>query len=369
MARYDEDHRQEEPEESTPRRSRKKRRRKSSTWWTTRYLLFVIGVSAVLAAVLWTAANDVLALNKADHSAVITIAEDDSFNSVVAQLKDDGIIEYPLVFRLFCLVSNAKEKVAAGTYELNTEMDYRAIINNISSQSASRMTTTVTIPEGYTVHQIFELLEEKGVSTVGKLEDTAANHDYAFSFLEGIDLGESSRLEGFLFPDTYEFYLGEDPLYVINKMLVNFDSHLTDSMRSQIESSGFTIREMMTIASLIEKETDGTDRGKISSVIHNRLNHTDSTHGGGYLNIDASIQYVLPEGQIVTKEDYQTVDSPYNTYLYKGLPPGPIANPGMESIQAAMYPDDTSYYYYALGDDGLHHFFQTYAEHQAFLNS
>ena len=115
-------------------------------------------------------------------------------------------------------------------------------------------------------------------------------------------------------------------------------------------------------------ETDGTDRTTIASVIYNRLNNPGASTAG-YLQIDATIQYVLPEGKIVQESDYQGVDSPYNTYKNKGLPPGPIANPGMESITAALNPQSTNYYYYALGDDHLHHFFSSYAEHQAFLNS
>ena len=122
------------------------------------------------------------------------------------------------------------------------------------------------------------------------------------------------------------------------------------------------IREILTIASMIEKETDGTDRTTIASVIYNRLNNPGASTAG-YLQIDATIQYVLPEGKIVQESDYQGVDSPYNTYKNKGLPPGPIANPGMESITAALNPQSTNYYYYALGDDHLHHFFSSYAEH------
>ena len=151
-------------------------------------------------------------------------------------------------------------------------------------------------------------------------------------------------------------------------MLVNFDSRVNDDIRAQIEETGYSIREILTIASMIEKETDGTDRANIASVIYNRLNNT-SGGTNGYLQIDATTQYVLPEGEIVSEEDYQTVQSPYNTYLNRGLPPGPIANPGMESIMAALNPNSTNYYYYALGDDGVHHFFSSYSEHQAFLNS
>ena len=151
-------------------------------------------------------------------------------------------------------------------------------------------------------------------------------------------------------------------------MLVNFDAKVTDAMRQQIWDKGYSIGQVLTVASMIEKESDGSDRAKISSVIYNRLNNPS---GGtqGYLQIDATIQYVLPEGEIVTSDHYATVQSPYNTYLNKGLPPGPISNPGLESIVAAINPENTNYFYYALGDDDVHHFFASYSEHQAFLNS
>ena len=181
-------------------------------------------------------------------------------------------------------------------------------------------------------------------------------------------MGNYKRLEGYLFPDTYEFYMGEDPKYIINKMLVNFDAKLTDAYRQQVWDKGYSIGQMLTVASMIEKETDGTDRGKIASVIYNRLNNPGASTAG-YLNIDATIQYVLPEGEIVNESHYTSVQDPYNTYLNQGLPPGPIANPGMESILAAINPDSTNYYYYALGDDGYHHFFNSRSEHLAFLNS
>ncbi|MEG2000600.1 MAG: endolytic transglycosylase MltG [Evtepia sp.] len=334
---------------------------------STMYLLFIFGIAAILTAILWSAANDILALNKKDHSAVITISETDNFNSVVKQLKKNHIIHYKGYFHIFSVLSKAKDKVVPGTYELDTDMDYRAIINNLGPRSSSRMTTLVTIPEGFTVKQVFAELADKGVSTVDKLEDMAATHDYAFSFLDDIPMGDPYRLEGYLFPDTYEFYMGEDPLYVLNKMLLNFDLRVPDDLRKKMEDTGYSVHDIITIASMIEKESDGLDRGKISSVIRNRLKKPTS-ESAGYLNVDATLQYVLPEGRLVTQADYETLDSPYNSYKHKGLPPGPIANPGLEAIQAAITPENTSYYYYALDTDGHHQFFKTFSEHKAFLN-
>lgn len=362
--------RPEEPERRSGGSSsqRRKKNKRSPLSNSMMYIVLVCAVSIVLAAIGWSLANDMLALNKGAVTATIVVKDENDFGSVVDQLKDNDIINYKGLFRLFCLFSGGSDKIAQGTYVLDSDMDYRAIINSLGSNSSSRKEVSVTIPEGLTVKQTFEMLEEQGVSTVEKLNDMAANHDYAFSFLQDIPLGDPTRLEGYLFPDTYEFYMGEDPKYVINKMLVNFDAKVTDSIRQKIWDKGYSIGQILTIASMIEKETDGSDRATIASVIYNRLNNT-SGGTNGYLQIDATIQYVLPEGQIVSEKDYHTVDSPYNTYEHKGLPPGPIANPGMESIMAALNPENTNYYYYALGDDGVHHFFSTYSEHQAFLNS
>ena len=377
--------RREQPAErrETPRRRWK--RRGFSLLGTLLYVAFVIGISTLLAAVGWVAANDVLALNKAEHSAIITLPEEiftekevtvetdegtetetiqvADLDYVADQLVDNGIIEFKLVFRLFSLFSNAEEKMTPGTYQLDTDMDYRAIVTNLGSNSASRQMVTVTIPEGFTVDQIFQRLEDEGVSTVAKLQDMAATHDYAFSFLQEIPLGDYKRLEGYLFPDTYEFYMGEDPKMVINKMLVNFDRRFTDEMRAQVQENGYTVRDIVIIASMIERETDGTDRATIASVIYNRWLNT-SAGTAGYLGVDATLVYAL--GRTITSEDY-TADTPYNTYTHQGLPPGPISNPGMESILAAMEPEDTNYYYYALGSDGTHSFFQTLEEQQNFI--
>ena len=359
--------RPEEPERR-PAPQRRRRNKRSPLSNSMLYIVMVCAVSIVLAAVGWSLANDMLALNKDKVTATIVVDDENDFGSVVDQLKDNDIIKYKGLFRLFSALSGGSDKIAQGSYLVDTDMDYRAILNSLGSGSSSRVEVSVTIQEGLTVRQIFELLEKEGVSTVEKLNDMAANHDYAFSFLEDIPLGDPNRLEGYLFPDTYNFYMGEDPKYVINKMLVNFDSKVDDSMRQKIADKGYTSQELLTVASMIEKETDGTDRTTIASVIYNRLNNPGAGTTG-HLNIDATIQYVLPEGEIVSEEDYYTVESPYNTYLNKGLPPGPIANPGLESIMAALNPESTNYYYYALGDDGVHHFFTSYSEHQAFLNS
>lgn len=355
------------------------------------YVLFVIGISAALATVAWLWAGDVLALNKTELSASVTLPEsiftdteveektsgDDGVETVTKKtikmadldyvtdlLAEKGLIQYKFLFKLFARFTHSDQDISAGTYELNTNMDYRALLLNISRNSSARMEIEVTIPEGYTVDQIFALLEKEGVASVEDLESMAATWDYKFDWLQRhVPLGDYHRLEGYLFPDTYKFYAGDDPKYVINKMLVNFHNKMSGYFE-QIEESGHTLAEIVNIASMIQRETDGTDEKRIASVIYNRLNNNEGgTHG--YLQIDATLVYING-GNVPTEAD-KAIDSLYNTYMYPGLPQGPIANPGMASLYAAMTPENTAYYYYVLGDDNLHHFFQTYQGMQDYM--
>ena len=247
------------------------------------------------------------------------------------------------------------------------------------------------IPEGYTCAQIFALLEEKGVCSVQELEEYAANGEFKdYWFLEGVQRGDRYSLEGYLFPDTYRFYLNDDADDVLAKMLSNFDYRFTDLMKEKIETlnqkmasvlskrgydqayidaNKFTIREIVIIASMIERETaNDSESFDISSVIYNRLTNPKSYP---YLNIDATIIYALggnidPETgntRPLTKADLE-MDHPYNTYTRKGLIPGPISNPGRASLLAALDPNDTSYYFYVYNPStGTHKFAKTAQEH------
>ncbi len=370
----------EEKRAAPRRRKRTQRSNRSRMAGAALYALLVIAVSAILATVGWTWANDLLALNK-DYTSIIitipaeTITEEEvttedgevytvsraDITQITDQLEEEGLIKYKFLFRLYAWVSSADEKIVAGTYELNTDMDYRALVVNMGRSSATRQTIDVTIPEGYTVDQIFALLDEKDVSTVDELKDMAANWPYKWSFLQDIPLGDYHRLEGYLFPDTYTFYLGEEPKYVLNKMLLRFDEQMSDYYSRFTEESAYSLHDIVIIASMIEKETDGTDYRTISSVLYNRLENLNA-ETAGFLQIDATLVYING-GHTPTTAD-KAIDSPYNTYLYKGLPAGPISNPGMASLYAALEPETTKYYFYALNPEtGVHEFSRTYEEH------
>ena len=349
------------------------------------YVCCVLAASVLLAVGAWKCADDVLALTKLDRTVTFTVSEGESIASVAGRLKEEGLVEYEWLFKFYCWFSHAERKIEPGTYELNNLYDYHALVNGMIATSTDRATVTVTVPEGYECKDIFQLLAENGVCTVDELEQTAANYQFDYAFLRGLEYGSKTRLEGYLFPDTYEFYVNDKPENVIDKFLRNFDNKLTDQMyedvaalndrlREKMQASGFTdteianaeltMHEVSIVASLVEKETAKTsESATIASVIYNRL----CSKLYPCLQIDATIQYALGERKEVLSDADKYVISPYNTYTNAGLPAGPIANPGINSIRAALYPANTDYYFYALGTNGVHHFSTTYYEHQDFL--
>lgn len=335
------------------------------------YLLVVLLSSAILAGVGWLLMSDFCAFNRgAITNVTVEITAEDDMGSIAGKLEEAGLIRYKWFFQLFAAFADAENEIGIGTYELNTDMDYRALITGMrnSSGNMNADTVRVTIPEGYTVAQTIALLAKNEVNTEEALLEAAKTADFDYSFIDNSS-EDISRLEGYLFPDTYEFYIGHDPESALDRLLSNFDRKMTEDRLAQVEDSGYSLAEIITIASLIEKETDGTDQSMIASVIYNRLNDSGSHGTYRMLNIDASLLYALPDHTgAITNED-KAVDSPYNLYKYAGLPPTPIANPGTASIDAALYPSSSDYYYYALGKDGLHHFSETLEEHNAFLSS
>ena len=353
------------------------------------YFTFVLCLSVIIACAGWMAACDVLALNKDPVTAAVTLPKDifspkevevkdytgkvtgtrmasaADIDYVADALKDAGIIEYKSLFKLFAKFSHADVKLDPGTYVLNTELDYRALVKNMQVGTASMVVTTITFPEGMTMAQIFDKLEAEGVCSAADLYKAAAEFNYSFRFLENVGTGDASRLEGFIFPNTYDFYQGEQPSSVINKFLTALHSRITADMWKQIENRGTTFRDTVIVASMLEKEAaNDAERAMIASVIYNRM------AAGMPLGIDSTILYVHPEydGGVDLPVAYLEEQSPYNTRLNTGLPPTPICNPGMASIQAALNPMQTDYLYFALdAEEGVHKFFKDYNAFTAFV--
>lgn len=351
--------------ESTRRKRKKQGERRRFLLW----LIFVVVVSAILAGVGWLLANDMCSFNKDPVAVTVEVTKDDDLNSISKKLREEGLIEYRWFFKLFGGVRHAEDKIGIGKYELTSDMDYNALINAMRNSNAALNADTVkvSIPEGYNVRQIIALLAKYGVNTEESLLQAAETARFDYAFINNDSQG-ITRLEGYLFPDTYEFFVGEEPVHAISRLLSNFSAKLDEDLTAQIEASPYSMAQILTIASLIEKETDGNDRESVASVIYNRLNNVGETYH--MLQIDASLIYGLGDRYTgkLTESDLE-FDSPYNLSKYEGLPPTPIGNPGLASIQAAIEPASTGYYFYALGTDGVHHFFKTYREHVNFVNS
>ncbi len=327
-----------------------------------KYWAFVIGVSVALSVLIITAANDIFAFVKDTSEKEIVINTTAEYREVTKKLKEEGIIDMPWLFNLYIKSNDNEDKIVGGTYTLSPSMGYRALVTEIK-RAAKGQVIKFTIPEGYEIRQIIETLVNKGLGTKEKFQDVIDNYPFKHEFLQEVELGKKNRLEGYLFPDTYEVYKYEGEVSVINRMLNNFKTKVIDGANiiERSKDVDMSFEEVLILASIIEREGKDRDELKyVSSVFHNRLNSNSYPR----LQSCATIQYILDErvDRISAKEI--AIDNPYNTYKYKGLPPGPISNPGIESLIAAVEPAKSNYYFFVAKSDGTHIFSRTYAQHQ-----
>jgi len=340
------------------------------------WLAIILVTGLTLGRMLWVCAADVLAFGREDKMVTVTVYESDTMEDIIEKLHDADLIRYPGLFKLYADLAVDEGEIQPGIWDLNTMYDYHALVNMMSPSSSRTVVEDVLIPEGYSCRQIFELLEENRVCTAKDLADYAASGELKeYWFLENVERGYEYCLEGFLFPDTYDFYKNSSPRDVLEKLLDNFEYRFTEEMRAQIDTLNanvtggtFDVHDVVIVASLIEKETaSNAESPKIASVIYNRLFNWGGTPA--YLNIDASIVYALDGKTDLTAEDLK-VESPYNTYTHTGLTPGAIANPGLASLQAALNPETTNFYFYVLNPaEGVHKFSTTLDEHNTFIAS
>ena len=325
------------------------------------YFAFVLCISVTIAALLWMAATDVLALGKEEGQVEVVIPEDYTVEQVSEILFAKGLVRYQKLFNLYGTYAHIEDTIDPGTYIIHTNFDYRALVYGLSDDGGEQIIEEVTVPEGYSMDQIIELLEQHGICSRTSFLEAAANVEYDYVWLtEGT--GDPYRLEGFLFPDTYEFYVNDDAERVIEKFLDDFDYRFNEELRLRAEEMGRSVREILSVAAIIEEEAGSNDeRADIASVIYNRL----SEDGIGLLQMDSTVFYAASRAGV---EFDLGLDSPYNTYIYAGLP-GPITNPGLASIRAALYPSETDYMYFAINTDGVSVFFEDYEEFLAFTES
>ncbi len=342
-------------------KKKKKRSAAGALGSTLSYILFILGISLLLSTFIILVANDMFALVKDEHTVMLEFDEDLSPGEMGKLLKENDLINYRFFFSMFAKLKHI-DSFPKGTFQLSSTMDYGQMISTLQRTSTYQETVVVTIPEGYTIKQIADLMEKARVCGSADFIETANTYDFSHEMLEDVPMVEN-RLEGYLFPDTYEFYVSDKPVNVINKMLNNFVDRYTDEMIKLTEENGMTIAEVVNIASLIERECKIADeQTRISGVIHNRLDHSDQFP---YLDIDATLLYAIGHKENLTAEDLAT-DTPYNTRLYKGLPPTAICNPGIGAMLAAISPEEHDYYYYVANPEtGAHVFSRTLDEHNA----
>ena len=333
------------------------------------YITIILLVSVAASFFILSVGNDIFALQKEERTAEIDLGMYPTILDVSNELADKGIIRYPSIFRLYARLKLDKgENFIPGTYTVSSHQNYDSLINTFLAQTGERRIVTILIPEGYTVDDIIDLFLSEGIGTREGFEDAIENGEYDYEFIRRLDAlpknpNRRYRLEGYLFPDTYYFYSDWEETQIINKLLDNFDSKLTKEFYNFLDQSKLSLDDYLKIASIIQKEAYfPSDMELVSSVIHNRLNNASEFPR---LECDSTILYAIRQHKVdITQKDLE-VNDPYNTYVYDGLMPGPICNPGWSAIYTSFNPADTNYYYFVSRMSGEMLYATTLSEHNA----
>lgn len=294
----------------------------------------------------------------------VTVPSGASTTKISEMLEEEGLIRNATVFKLLSKDLEADGKMQAGEYVLSKAMSAEEIIGKFVKGDVYIETFEFTIPEGFETRQIVDKLSSQNLIDQQKFTDLLMSGNFDYKFLNDID--PETRLEGFLFPETYEMKVGASESQIAERMLSQFDKVFKDTYYERAEELGMTINEVVTLASVIEREAQlDSERALISGVFHNRINK------GWKLQSCATVQYILGERKEVLSYDDIAIESPYNTYINAGLPPSPIASPGEKSIIAALYPEDTDFMFFVASgeNDGSHIFSKTLKEHEKAVKS
>ena len=281
----------------------------------------------------------------------LSIAAGDNFDTIVSKLRSAGIVKHPLKFELIARWEGVERKLQAGEYRLAKNLEPIALLSALKDGAVTLY--PVTIPEGFNIRQIAARLDEKDLAAREAFLAAATNAELAAK----LDI-PADTVEGYLFPDTYSFAGSVSSEKIIRTLVAQFRENFPPDWEKRAKAIGFSVHEIITLASIIEKETGAPpERPIIASVFHNRLERNMR------LETDPTVIYGIKDfdGNLTRKHLKQ--HTPYNTYQIRGLPPGPIANPGRASIRAALYPADTDYLFFVAKPDGTHHFSKTLRAH------
>ncbi len=333
------------------------------------YTISVICVGVMLALTMISVGNDIFAFVKDDSLYEVTIKDSKmSLKDLSEYLEEEGIIKYPMVFRLYVGLKNEGElSLQEGTYMISPSYNYDKILLSLNPPPPQEE-VTITISEGMTIDDMIDIFVDKGIGTREGFVDAIENGEFDYWFLEDLQPNKDRfyRLEGYLYPDTYRFFTNSSEEAVLKKMLNNFKKKIPKTYKEECEKLGLTMDQAVILASLIEAECLWiADFPLVSGVFYNRLN--DSSFNGRF-DSDATIQYYLrhttgSRKEDLTEEDLQ-IDSPYNSRLYGGYPPGPICSPSVNALMAAIYPNtEDGYKYFVAQANGYNLYAKTYSQH------
>lgn len=369
-----------EPVSGTARTAKRKPVKKSSSVRST-YIFFIVVIVVSMALSIYAVfcMNDVLAITKTKSSVTVSLQEEvDSTSDAIDILADKGLIKCKNFCKLFAKYREAYVggPYQPGVYYLNGKMGLEGMLMTLQGDSSTSETVTLMFPEGSTLPEIVDKLVENDVCDRTALLSVINSTEFSYSLVSDLKAKEEVpyRLEGYLFPDTYEFYVGENASSVIKKFLANGDAKITDEDRKKAEKLGYSMYEIITIASIIQKEAGSDEQMKtISSVIHNRLSDkTNFPSIGCQSTSDYITNFVGPSLSSTsahTADYYLTYYSTDVTSTVVGLPAGPICNPGMAAIEATLNPEDTSYYYFFHDTKGNLYTAKTYSEFKEKINT
>ena len=378
---------QQKKEEKQIEKSKAKRNRRI---FKVVWLSMILIVAIVLSQFLLVGVNDLMAINREKNPTKVTIhiPADPTMDQIADILYKSNVITQPGFFKMYANFTSDVKGFRQGDFEIETDKDYEAIINFLQSNVNRTDIAKVQITEGMNTLEIANTLHEATVISDIQEFLNLCNSDYFdkdFTFLQDIsNAGDRYyKLEGYLFPDTYDFYVGEDPKSVISKFLNNYENkivlhkekYFSNSKKSTLEdeakSTGYTVDEILTIASIIQAEAASRDdMYYISSILNNRLKY-GSDKGVAMLNCDCTVYYPYRKASDVPDSIKATFHSTYNTNDFNGLPPGPICNPGIEAIKAAIKPYETEYLYFCHDsvDNGSTPYYSTNIyDHEYFLS-
>lgn len=359
------------------------------------FVLVICTVALCLSLIAISCLNDALAINRGTEIVTVNIPEGATTNEIIDILHDNDLVKNKVFCKVFYKVAAAAKGTGmpsglnsfkqityrigvlfkgppepnyiSGVYYLQPNMGLEGMLYEFRAVQAGPRTVTLVFPEGWSIPQIAERLDEYGVCDSEYFYKAISESEFDFPFLSGVSGSDNRtyRLEGYLFPSTYDFFEGESANMAIRRLLEAFDNVWTDEFDARAKELGYTVDEIMTIASIIQREAaDDAQMGLVSSVIHNRLKNPAGSNGR--LECDSTRDYV--KRYITPITDINLVNKysdAYNTYSAQGLPPGPICNPGEDAIKAALYPSDTSYYYFCHDKFGNIYMAKTKGEHDS----